>query len=175
MTRRIMATVPKIKKNNAWVWIFLALLAISVGVAVFMIRYNLGLQLKREQLVAAREMWQEKGPRDYRMIYTTQRGDDPNKDRFVVDVRAGRVQSVIMNQTIFLEPSSLPYHSMDRLFSDIARFMDEDERAGNKVYLRATFDARTGALKEYVRRIMGGRQRVQIEVLELQPLPAAGS
>jgi hypothetical protein len=140
----------------------------SVGVAAFMIRYNLSLQLTPEKLQAARTLWKEKGPRSYRMVYTKQLGDDPRKDRFVVEVRNGQVQSVIMNQTVFLEPEQVPYHSMDRLLADIARSLEQDQKEGKKVYTKASFDPHTGALKDYIRRVMGSRERVQLQVLELE-------
>jgi hypothetical protein len=166
-----MASINKTKKNRAWIWIFLFLFIASVGVAAFLIRYNLSLLLKPEQLEAARALWREKGPRDYRLVYTKQLGDDPRKDRFVVEVRSGQVRSVIMNQTVFLEPEQMPYHSMDRLLADIARSLEQDEKSGRKVYTKALFDKHTGALIEYVRRVMGGRERVQLRVLEFERLP----
>jgi len=165
-----MATADRPRKSRAWVWIFLLLIAASAGVAAFMIRYNLSLQLTPEKIEAARALWKEHGPRDYRLVYTKQLGDDPRQDRFVVEVRSGQVRSVIMNQTVFLQPEQLPYHSMDRLLADIARSLEQDLKEGKKVYTRASFDPKTGALKEYIRRVMGTAQRVQLHILELEKL-----
>ncbi len=171
-----MATVPQPRRRSrAWIWLLLALFAASVAVAVVMIQYNMSQLLTPEQLTAARALWREKGPHDYRLVYTKQFGDDPRKDRFVVEVRGGKVRSVIMNQTIYLDQDKLGYHSMDRIFSDITRTLEQDEREGRKVYTRAAFDPETGAIQEYIRRVMGGRERVQLQVLELEKLPAAGS
>jgi hypothetical protein len=169
-----MANVPRAPKNHAWLWIFLFLIVASIAVAAVMIWYNLRLQLKPEQLEAARALWKERGPRDYRMVYTTQLRDESHKDRFVVEVRAGRVQSVIMNQTLFLNTREMAYHSMERLYSEIAQSLEKDAKEGRKVYTRANFDGATGALQDYVRRVMGSRERVQIQVIELEQLPAAG-
>jgi hypothetical protein len=162
-------------KNRAWLWLFLLLFVASVVVAVTMIRFNLGLQLTAEDLAAARARWKEKGPRDYRMVYTKQLGDDPRKDRFVVEVRGGQVRSVIMNQTTYLDADKLGYHSMDRLFYDITLSMEQDEKERRKVYVRAAFNPVTGAIQEYIRRVTGKRERVQLQVLELEQMPPAGT
>lgn len=160
-------------RSRAWIWIFVLMGSASIAVAAIMIRYNLSLQLTPDKLQAARKLWQERGLRDYDMVYTKQINDDSRTERFVVKVRGGQVREVLMNG-MPLESESLPYHSMDRLFSDIARFLELDQKAGQpRTYARAVFDDDNGALRSYVRRVMGTRDRIALTVVELKARPAS--
>jgi hypothetical protein len=159
------------KKNKAWIWYFVFLVVASVGVAVFMICFNLAMQLKPEALHAARQLWNEKGPRNYKLKYTKLLNDNPTSETFVVIVRAGIVQEVLMNGKP-LEPEQRPYYRMESHFNHIERFMDLDQKPGRpKVFVTAIFDDKTGALHRYVRRVMGTtRERVEMR-FNLEELP----
>lgn len=167
---RPQALAPSRRKSYWWLVFFVFIAVASVSVAIFMIRFNLSLQLKPEQLEAAWTLWKEKGPRDYLMVYTKSLNEDPRSTQFIVRVRGGRVEEVRMDGKP-LEPDRLPYHSMDRLFADIERFMDLDRKAERRTYTVASFDPETGALRRYVRRVMGTRERVEILVEPLRDLP----
>ena len=159
------------KKSYAWAWFLLALAVASVALAAFMVWYNLRLQLKPEHLDAAMARWKAHGPRDYQLTYTVAVNEQSSTDQFVVKVRGGRVQEVLQNGRP-LDPPQLPYHSMDRLFAYVEKFQDLDRKPGQpKTYTVAVFDDTTGALKYYVRRVMGTRQRVELRAT-VEDLPS---
>ncbi len=160
------------QKNYIWIYYFAFLVIASVGVTVFMIRFNLSIQLKPEELEAAHKLWEQKGPRSYNMVYTEQINAEERKTVFAVKVRAGKVVEVLMNGKP-LEPTKedgqvhdpRPYHTMDGKFRDIERFMDLDQKKdAPKVYVTADFDANDGHVERYIRNVMGTTQRVELNV-----------
>jgi hypothetical protein len=161
----IMST-PAPKKNRRWIWFFVVVFALAFLATAVLVAVNLGLQLKPEQLAAARELWRKQGPRDYTMSYTTRVHAEPedNVSHYWVKVRGGRVVESKFNEQAE-SASQFPYRGMEGLFDDIERFMKIDSEPGRpKVYVRAVFDERTGGLHSYVHRVMGSPQRVQIIV-----------
>jgi hypothetical protein len=154
--------------NYTWIFFFVFLVVASVGVTVLMIWFNLSIQLKREELDAARKLWEQKGPRNYEMVYTKQINNDDRKTLFAVKVRNGKVEDVLMNgKELEREKERDPrqYHSMDAIFRDIERFMDIDQKKdAPKVYVIANFDPDTGAVLRYIRRVMGSTERVELNV-----------
>ena len=162
-----MSTPPA--KNHLGKWFILFLVVASITVAVVMIRFNLSIQLKPDQLEAAMKNWKEIGPKSYKLTYTKQIDDnDQQRDLIVVHVVDGKVKEGTINGEP-LEERVLPYHTMDRLLIDIEKFMEEDSKPGKpKVYVTADFDSKTGALRSYVRRVMGTRQRLGL-TLKLVP------
>jgi hypothetical protein len=172
-------TAPR-KKNYAWVWFFVFIVLASIGVAGFMIWFNLRLQLKPEKLEAAMKRWKEHRPGDYLLTYTKRLGDSDHVDTFIVKVRDNKVVEVRMNgnplrdqQTDEVIPAGddrLQYHSMDTLLRDVERLLELDAREKRKTYTVAFFDEETGALRKYIRRVMGSRERVE-EDAKVEPLP----
>ena len=158
------------KPNRAWVWYFAFVLIASVAVAASLIAFNLGLQLTPEKLEAEWAKWKQHGPRDYRMTYHKTLGEN-QPDVFVVTVRDGKVRDVLMNEKTRLEAEQLPYHIMYRMFRDIERFLELDAKQGKKNYVTAIFDPDTGAIRRFVRRVTGTKERIQLDV-KLEPLPA---
>jgi hypothetical protein len=163
--------------NNAWIYFFAFLVIASVGVTVFMIWFNNSIQLTRGDLDDAHKLWKEKGPKSYNMVYTEQFNDDDHKTIIFVKVRDGKVADVMMNGKP-LEPTKedgevrdpRPYHSMNAKFRDVERFMSIDEKEGApRVYVVAKFDPETGAILRYIRRVMGTRQRVELN-FKFEPL-----
>jgi hypothetical protein len=157
-------TLP-VKKNRRWIWFFVVVFTLAILATVTLVVFNLQQQLTPEQLAAARKLWSEKGPRDYTMTYTTRVNEDTNLNHYWVKVRGGKVVASTYNGSP--EPSELlHYRGMDGRFDDIERFMKLDSEKGSpKVFVRAIFDGQNaGALRSYVRRVMGGRQRVEINV-----------
>ena len=75
-------------------------------------------------------------------------------------------QRTASNLDKFAGTGEWPGRCMDGRFDDIERFMKLDSEKGSpKVFVRAIFDGQNaGALRSYVRRVMGGRQRVEINV-----------
>lgn len=166
-----MTTAPP-RKNRAWVWFFVFVVTASVGVAGFMIWFNLRQQLKPEQLEAAWERWKQHAPRDYVLSYRKELNQAESVDHFVVTVRGGKVEAVLMNDAVRLGPEQLAYHSMDRVFRDIERFLEMDAKAGRKTFTTAIFDAETGAVRRFIRRVPGTKERLQLDLKVEPSLPA---
>ncbi len=156
------------KRNRGWLWYFLILAGLTVLAVVFLIWYNLSQQLRPEELAAARQRWQAKGLRDYRLTYTIKRGEGA-ADSVVVVVRGGKTVSAAVNGRP--EPAErLHFYGMDRLFDDIERFLDMDKAPGKRrTYARARFADADGHLEWYVRRVMEGRERLEITVESFGP------
>src|SRR5436190_24243074 len=94
MTRTSTTFLPAPRPGRAWVWYMVSLGVLAVTFAGIQVWYNLSLQLKPEQVAAARALWQQKGPRSYDLEYT-QEGDNPGT--FVSQVRNRRVVSLTRN------------------------------------------------------------------------------
>lgn len=157
--------------NRRWIWFFVVLVGLSALAVGSMIAYNMGQQLKPEQLVQARELWRTHGPRSYQIRYTVKSGVEPNKDTYVVRVRDGNVVSSTVNERAE-PPERFAYRGMQALLDDISRFQEIDSKPGQpRTFTRAIFDAQSGALRWYVRRVMGGTQRLEITVDPLEALP----
>ena len=161
---------PTRPRNYGWVYFYVFVIVASVSVAGFMIWFNLSIQLTPEKLADAKKLWQQKGPKSYDMTYTKRLNDDATVSRFDVKVRSGVLEEVKLNgQKLVKQPDqeSDPriYHSMDRLLSDIERFMNIDNKPGApKVYVTAIFEPDNGALRRYIRRVMGTTQRIELHV-----------
>jgi len=169
---------PAPSANNAWIYFFAFLLIASIGVTVFMIWFNQSIQLTPHDLETARKLWEQKGPKNYNMVYTQQINDEDKKTAFFVKVRNKEVVEVLMNGKP-LEPTKgddgqiqdpRAYHSMDAKFRDVERLMDIDQRKGApKVYVIANFDPETGAILRYIRRVMGTTQRIELNT-KIEPV-----
>ncbi len=158
--------MPPPTRNNHWKWFFAILIALALFASILMIVVNWQLQLKPEQLEGARKLWETNGPANYVMVYTTRRNDETTTDHYVVKVRQKKTYAVLVNDLPLTE--RLDYYGMDALFNDVERFQDMDNEKGKpRTYTRATFDDRTGAIRWYVRRVMGSRERQEITVKSL--------
>ncbi len=171
---------PPPRHKYGWIVFFVLVLTASVGVMVFMIWFNLSIQLKPEQFETAWKLWKEKAPADYDMVYTEKTNPDDKTTIFAVKVRSGKVQEVLMNgrpleKTAEQRDDPRIFRSMDAQFRAIQTFMDIDARPGaTKVYVTAIFDAETGGVRRYIRRVMGSQQRVEIVVKEFVRVDSLG-
>lgn len=157
------------RPNRRWIWFFLLLILLSLAAIITLIAYNLSLQLKPEQLAAARQRWQDHGLRSYQLSYARKLGADA-PESFVVRVRSGRVVSVSLAGRT-LEKRLFAHHGMEAMFDHIQEFLDRDARPGQpRTYTKAVFDPATGAVRHYVRRVMGSTERLEITVESLVPL-----
>jgi hypothetical protein len=156
------------KKNRKWVWYFLLVLALSAVAVAIIIGYNLGQQLTADQLEAAMQTWRERQPAGYEFDYTVKRGD-AKPDLYEIRVKDHKVVFGSLNG-INIDVEKLENHSMWALLQDIKTFMDRDAEPGKAwTYTRARFDEQDGHLLWYVRRVMGSRERVEIEVKDYRP------
>ncbi len=157
-------------RNNGWIWYFGFLFVASVGVALFMIWFNLSIQLKPEQLEIAHKRWRENGPKNYKMLLKKKLNNEDKVTTFMVNVRNKKVTEVMMDgkplpQENDNERDMNVYHSMDATFSFVQTFMTKDHKENApKVYVTALFDPENGALLRYVRRVMGTTQRVELNI-----------
>lgn len=163
------------KRNRLWIGYFAFLIVASIGVTIFMIWFNLRIQLKPEQIQAARKLWEEKGPKNYNMIYTRKLGVTDVSEQFKVKVRKGSVIEVKTPDEPLKRPEDAPaeedprrLHGMDALLAEMAANMERDRQPeANKVYVVANFDPATGAILRYIRYDMRTKERVE---LNIQPL-----
>ncbi len=153
------------KKNRRWIWFFVVVFTMAAAATVVLIVFNLRQQLKPEQFTAARKLWKEQGPAAYTMSYTIRVNDSGEVDTYWAKVRAGQVVESRFNGQPE-PPERYSYRGMDALFDFIERFIRIDSEPNKpKTFVRAIFDERkTGGLRWYVRRVMGGRERVEITV-----------
>jgi Family of unknown function (DUF6174) len=161
--------------RKPWVWYFLGIALVAGGLLLWLalwIQHQMGRdqQLQVDQILAARKLWETKKIDDYQMVYTVQRGGDSKKDQYYVDVRGGKVRSVIFNGKEPLAESQLEYHSMAGLFNDIERFLWTDaQRDSPQTFCRGYFDTQDGHLLLFVRRVVGRPESVEIKVEEFRP------
>lgn len=154
------------RRSRTWLWYFLILVALTALSLTILIRYNLGKQLKPEQLEQARALWREKGSLDYDLEYTktleTETGTET--ERYASQIRGGQVVSAERNGQP-LEKRQYIYQDMPALFMDVEGFLQEAAKPGSpRTYLVATFDATDGHLTHLVRRVMGTARRLQVNV-----------
>jgi len=57
-------------KNRGWIWFFVVLTLLGVAAVGINLAYNLREQITPEQVQAARQLWEEKGPKNYDLVYT---------------------------------------------------------------------------------------------------------
>ncbi len=180
-------------KNRTWI-IFFLLLAVLAGLGILVpLFYNLSLQLKAEDVAAARQLWQEKGPADYDLEYMTKLDrDEPVEYR--VAVRSRKVQWVaspaglVLSEQFFdtigtvlgcpvrcsasrIAPAEelTGLHSIDAFFALIESEMRGDVAVGGNNYATATFDRVYGHPLRYIHRVRYKSDRVELNVRLLSP------
>jgi hypothetical protein len=147
------------------------ILTVLAAVAVSsLVLYNLGQQLRLEELQEARARWQAKGPRDYRLAYTMKKNDEP-VDRYAVHVRGGKIELATVNGKP-VPAGRRAQVDMDGLFGLIEEHLRLRAQPDQpKTFLRAHFDAADGHVRSYVR-APRGQDRLEITMALLEPLPA---
>lgn len=168
---------PAARNNWGWVAFFAFVIVASIAAASSLIWFNRSIQLTPEALEEARHLWANKGPKNYNMIVTQTVNLEQKSTIFGVKVRGGKVTEVTMNGKLLERNDEqvadpLQFHSMERLFADAERFMNMDTKPGaRRVFVTAKFDEDTGAIRQYIRRVMGTTERVErrIELMEVPP------
>ena len=150
----------KNRKSRNWLWFFVALAVMGTTAIAVNWVYNRRQQLSRDQVDAARKLWEEKGPRDYDLEYTLKGSVNGT---YTVKVRDGKVVSA--------EPDDRPikvkrhYYGMPALFDFIDEFLLEDAQPGSaRAYNLANFDPADGHLSRYVRSVSRRNYRLEIQV-----------
>ncbi|MBM4072616.1 MAG: hypothetical protein FJ271_27365 [Planctomycetes bacterium] len=156
--------------NRRWLWYFVAVVVLSLAAVVTLIVFNRGQQLTRAQFDAARKLWEKKGLQSYQLTYTQRKKGDAKAETYVVRARSGTVVSVSLDGRP-LEKRLFPLYGINALFAYMLDFLEQDAKPGQpRTFTRARFDPETGALRDYVRNVMGGGPRVEIRVDSLVPL-----
>ena len=170
-----MAQEQYVGKGRSWLWYAIGIAFVAVVLLTWLALFvqqqlQPDQQLKVEQVQAARKLWEAKGSKDYRLLYTVQRGGQQSKDLFFVDVRGGKVQNVVLNGTEQLPEEQFNYHSMPGLFNDIEIFLKRDAMPdSHQTFCRGYFDRDDGHLLLFIRRVSNSTERVEIKVEEFKP------
>jgi hypothetical protein len=165
-------------RSRRWLWVFLAVGAVAAALLTWLAIYvrtelDPANQLNLEQLKAARKIWDEKGPKDYQMLYKVRRSGEKQQDSYFVEVRGGKVVSVVLNGDQRLEPRLMEYHSMTDLFNSIELFLKQDAEPNRaQIFCRGYFDQADGHLVQFVRRVGGTNESVDIRVETFKPIAA---
>ncbi len=165
--------------SRRWVAFFMVLALLGIAAVIIPIVYNLGQQLRPEQLAAARERWRRNAPADYDLkllIHTTHEGRE-TEDEYVLVVRGGRPRALGSNKELLyvapslavllgscilaLPPEDLRRHGVEALFDQMEEALRHDEASGGRNYITAKFDPADGHPQHYVRRIRGTKERVE--------------
>jgi hypothetical protein len=142
--------------------------------------FNLRQQLTPEQLDAARRLWDENGPHDYRLDYTIKREVNPDlagtvPQRYSVNVRGKKIVTVADSEGRNLKSGEFEFDSMDSLFTTIGKRLRADaDPARPRAFVKATFDSRDGHVTHYVHSVMSTRERLEVTV-ELTPERGKGN
>ena len=157
---------PAKTRSRAWVWFFVFLAAMATAAVTMPIVYNLSLQLRPEDLAAARAHWRASGPRDYDLQYQekiTQNGEQSDTE-WNVRVRDGRVTAVTCDGEA-LPATEYANLTVEGQFAEIERGLELDLAAGaRKNYATAAFDLGDGHPTHYVRRVRGTGDRLEWNV-----------
>ncbi|HVS38530.1 MAG TPA: DUF6174 domain-containing protein [Gemmataceae bacterium] len=158
-------------RSRGWIWFFVLLVGLGTAAVTLPLLYNLSIQLRPEELAAARERWKAKGPRDYDLQFQekiTQNGQETESNWFV-QVRDGKVISATRNEQKqpIEECANL---TVEGQFAEIERGLQIDQAAGaRRNYATAAFDLRDGHPTHYVRRVRGSGDRLEWNVNLFKP------
>jgi hypothetical protein len=153
-------------RNRGWLWYLLIVGGLAVVAVTILIAFNVGQQLKWDDVQAARRAWQQHGPRSYRLAYTSsvaESGQPKVVDHFVIHVRDGKTSAATRNGKE-VPSEELDRYGMERLFDLVEANLREDAEA--RVFTRAKFDDDDGHLVWYVRSPRG-KARLEITVESL--------
>ena len=128
--------------------------------------YNLSIQLRPEELAAARARWKANGSRDYDLQFQekiTQNGEETESNWFV-EVRDGKAATVKRDGRS-LVAEDYPNATVEGQFAEIERGLQLDLAEGaRRNYATAAFDLRDGHPVHYVRRVRGSGDRLERNV-----------
>lgn len=173
-------SLPTSAPRQRWRYLaFFGLLAcLAVAGVTLPIVYNLGQQLKPEQLEQARARWRDNGPADYDLTYSVAYDRSRLAERHLVLVRGGKVAfASCEGEVVSLSPAlsamvGLPLggtgegraRDVPALFAHIEAMLKEEEAAGRRNFLVAVFDPREGYPRRFIRRVRGTKTREEWDV-----------
>jgi hypothetical protein len=157
------------QRRRTWIWIFVVLTALGVLAVGINFGYNVQQQLSEAELQKARELWEQRGPRDYRLRVQVRRhspvaGDLVHVENYSLVVRDRKVVEATVNDRE-LERRLWDEFDMNGLFDSIEEFLRQDRRPGQPpTFLKGTFDRKNGQLLKFIRRVRSSNQRLEIVV-----------
>src|SRR5262245_23939357 len=180
--------MPRIGTPRRWVPFFLTLAALGTLAITLPLVYNLGQQLRPEQLEAARALWAERGPADYDLEVAVALGRDPRPQRYAVLVRTGK--AVFSAGEDELQALSAPVSALtglaprgalgegaaptiEMLFARIEGVLEANARSGRRNFTLAAFDPRDGHPRRFIHRVRGTHEREEWN-LRLSPAGTLG-
>ncbi len=159
------------KRPRGWIWFFIALAVLGTAAVTLPLLYNLSIQLRPEELTAARQRWEKNGLRDYDLQFQekiTQNGEQTESNWFV-EVRDGRPTEVTRDDQK-LPASDYPNVTVEGQYAEIERGFQLDQAEGaRRNYATAAFDQRDGHPVHYVRRVRGSGDRLEWNVNLFKP------
>jgi hypothetical protein len=167
-------------KRSPWRWIifFVLLIALAATGITLPVVYNLGQQLKPEQLNASKRLWQEKGPRDYDLSFSITHDRERLAERHVVQVRDGQViYSACEGEVVAMSPLiaavvGLPVggtaeggaRDVPAIFAHIEGLLRQEDTAEQRNFIVAVFDPKEGYPRRFIRRIRGTKTREEWDI-----------
>jgi len=174
------AHVRPAKRSLRWVAFFVILACLAVTGIVLPIVYNLGQQLRPEQLAAARERWELVGPADYDLTYTVKYDREPLAERHLVLVRDGKiVWASCEGEVVQVSPalgaalgvaaggSGRGGRDVSAIFTHLEKLRQEESAGRN--FLVAVFDPKAGWPRRIIRRVGGTSAREEWDVRVWEP------
>jgi hypothetical protein len=158
------------RSRYGWVWFFVILGVLTAGGIGANVWFNLQQQLTPEQLEAARRVWAEHGPADYRLDFTIKREVNPDlagtvPKNYSVQVRGKKPKAVTDPDGRPLKPGEAEFDSMDALFAAIDMQLRADSDPNRpRAFVKATFDGSDGHVKHFVHSVMRTRERLEVTV-----------
>lgn len=166
-------------RPRRWIAFFLVLAVLGAVAVVVPILYNLGIQLKPEQLAEAQQRWRENAPTDYDLAYLvkSEYGGVAAQDReYLVQVRGGRIVLVEdTGEVVYVDPALAAVagpaplalalddpnrYGVPALFAEMEAALRQDATT-RRNFATASFDARDGHPFHYVHRARGTRDRIE--------------
>ena len=171
-------TVASSRRGRHWI-VFFVVLAGLVGAAMTLpIVYNLGQQLRPDDLERARRRWRANGPTDYDLTFAVTYDRERQGERHIVLVRGGKVAfASCEGEVMALGPAlaaaiGLPGGGLGEprawdvpaLFDHIEELLAEANTTARRSFLVAVFDPHAGYPRRFIRRIRGTSTREEWDV-----------
>ena len=154
-------------RSRAWLAFFAVLIVMGVAGMMLTLLYNLGQQLKAEDLEKGRARWESEGPKDYELTFSIRYDGDQLAERHIVLVRDGKASfAACEGEIVYAAPAigSLLGLSginaqrqrprdMPAIFRHIEDLLKDQEESNGKNFLVVVFDPRDGHPRRVVRRV----------------------
>jgi hypothetical protein len=153
------------RTSRGWRVYFFGLFTLALIGVLLPIWYNLGQQLREEQVIAARQSWRQHGPADYDLTYSVQYDREPLAQRHVVLVRKGKIAfASCEGELVQLDKglqslTGLTGHTqgrgmnVERFFDRLDELLREQSNSPQRHFLVAVFDPRDGLPRRILRRV----------------------